>query len=276
MNLLSVRQSLQQWLLEDVGHQDLTTELLVPPGMRLRGRITARAAGRVAGLWAAREAFSLLDPSLEFQSRTEDGRDVEAGEVLADLRGEARAVLSGERVALNLLQRMSGIATATRDVCRQVAHTKARVTDTRKTAPGLRMFDKFAVAAGGGFNHRFGLYDAVLIKDNHIAAAGSLHAAVDRIRMRAGHWIHLEVETDTLEQVVEAADLGVHAILLDNMSPRQVREAVELVAGRATTEASGGIRPKNAVEYAETGVDILSLGWLTHTAAALDIGLDVD
>lgn len=275
MNPLSVRQSLQQWLLEDMGHQDFTTELLIPAGLRLQGRLTARAAGRVAGLQVARETFMLLDPSLEFYGRTEDGRDVGAGEVLADLRGEARAILSAERLALNLLQRMSGIATATRDVCRRVAHTKARVADTRKTAPGLRLFDKFAVSAGGGSNHRFGLYDAVLIKDNHIQAAGSLGTAVDRIRSRAGHWIHLEVEADTLEQVAEAADLGVHAILFDNMSARQVGEAVKLVAGRAVTDASGGIRPENVAAYAETGVDVLSLGWLTHSAAALDIGLDL-
>jgi len=234
-----------------------------------------KQAGRIAGLPVAEEVFRLLDPQVRMERHVDEGSDVAAGTVLATVSGEGRAILSAERVALNLLQRLSGIATATRDVCRAVADFPVRIADTRKTLPGLRALDKYAVRMGGGINHRFGLYDCVLIKDNHIAAAGSLSRAVEAVRRHVGHWIKVEVEADTLEQVDEAVRLGVDLILFDNMPPDEVAAAVRRVGGRAITEASGGITPENVRVYAATGVDVLSLGWLTHSVRALDISLDV-
>lgn len=275
MNPLAVRQSLQQWLIEDIGPRDLTSELLFPASARASGRLIAKRPGRIAGLEVARLAFASLDQEANFTALVAEGADVEAGSALAEVDANARSLFAAERVALNLLQRLSGVATITRDVCRSVAHTQVAIADTRKTVPGLRMFDKYAVAVGGGRNHRFGLHDAVLIKDNHIAAAGSLPAAVRRVQAGVGHTVIVEVEADTLEQVAVAAELGVHAILLDNMSPEDVRRAVALIAGRTVSEASGGITPYNVQTYAETGVDVISLGWLTHSVTALDISFDM-
>lgn len=275
MHLWSVRPLIAQALREDIGTGDVTTEAILPPGTPLVGRLVAKQAGRVAGLPVAEEAFRLLDPQVRMERHVDEGSDVAAGTVLATVSGEGRAILSAERVALNLLQRLSGIATATRDVCRAVADFPVRIADTRKTLPGLRALDKYAVRMGGGINHRFGLYDCVLIKDNHIAAAGSLSRAVEAVRRHVGHWIKVEVEADTLEQVDEAVRLGVDLILLDNMTPDEVAVAVRRVGGRAITEASGGITPENVRVYAATGVDVLSLGWLTHSVRALDISLDV-
>jgi nicotinate-nucleotide pyrophosphorylase (carboxylating) len=264
---------------EDLGRAgDLTTDATVAPHLRAVGRLVARRPGRIAGLPIAAAAFRLLDPAVEVELAAADGDDVAAGAVLAVVRGPARPILTAERVALNFLGHLSGIATATADLVRRVeaAAPGCRVACTRKTTPGLRALEKYAVRAGGGVNHRFGLDDAVLIKDNHLAVAGGVAAAVARVRQRVGHLVKVEVEVDTLEQLDQALAAGVDAVLLDNMTPEQLREAVARVAGRATTEASGGITPDTAAAVAATGVDLLSAGWLTHSAASLDVALDLD
>ena len=263
-------------LREDLGRAgDQTTDAVVPADATATARLVARRAGRVAGLSVACRAFTLLDPRVEVDRRAEDGEDVAAGAALALISGPARPILSAERVALNLLGRLCGIATATREVVAAVAGTGARVACTRKTTPGLRLLEKYAVRAGGGANHRFGLDDAVLIKDNHVAVAGGVGEAVRRARAGVGHLVKIEVEVTSLAQVQEALDAGAEVILLDNMAPEMLREAVALVAGRAVTEASGGITPENAAAVAASGVDVISLGWLTHSVPALDVALDV-
>lgn len=261
---------------EDLGRAgDLTSDAVLPPGLRAQADVVVRRAGRVAGLDASLSAFRLLDPGIEITIGCGDGEDAEAGTILATVRGPARAILSAERTALNLLGRLCGIATATRDLVAVVAPHGAHVVCTRKTTPGLRVLEKYAVRAGGGSNHRFGLDDAVLIKDNHVALAGGLRPAVERARAGVGHLVKIELEVDSLEQLREALDLGVDAVLLDNMSLDELREAVRLAKGRAVTEASGGIRPDTAAAIAATGVDLLSVGWLTHSSPALDVALDV-
>lgn len=275
MNPLLVQQFLKQVLIEDIGAHDITSESLIEPHATIKGRLYAKQAGRIAGLDVAKQTFQLLDPTIHFEPLLTDGTDVQPGTTLATMEGNARAILSAERVALNLLQRMSGIATTTWDVCQKVAAYPAKITDTRKTIPGLRMLDKYAVTVGGGINHRFGLHDAVMIKDNHIAACGSITLAVKRAKEKIGHLVKVEVETDTLEQVKEAVEVGADVILLDNMAPSVVREALLLVNKQAITEASGGITPDNVADYAATGVDVISLGWLTHSVRALDISLDL-
>ncbi|HYO14434.1 MAG TPA: carboxylating nicotinate-nucleotide diphosphorylase [Thermoanaerobaculia bacterium] len=261
---------------EDLGRAgDLTSDAVLPPGLEATAKIVARSAGRIAGLPVAVSAFRLLDPSLEIDCQAADGEDVEAGSSLATIRGAARSILSAERTALNLLGRLCGIATVTRDLVAQVAPHGAQVVDTRKTTPGLRVLEKHAVRCGGGQNHRFGLDDAVLIKDNHIALAGGIRPAVERARQRVGHMVKIELEVDSLDQLREALDLGVDVVLLDNMLPETLREAVRMARGKAVTEASGGITPKTAAAIAATGVDLLSVGWLTHSAPALDVALDV-
>jgi len=269
MNRLFIRQLLQQALLEDIGPRDITTELLFDADAEIQAVLIAKAAGRIAGLLVVEEIFRLLDDRVRLIPLVSEGSDVDAGTPLATIRGSARAVLSAERVALNLLQRMSGIATATRDVVRLTTPYRVQIADTRKTPPGLRLLDKYAVALGGGVNHRFGLYDAVLIKDTHIAAVGSITEAVRRIRQGIGHVTKIQVEVETLEQVKEALSLDIDALLLDNMAPDTLRQAVALARGRVVTEASGGITPDNIREYAATGVDVISLGWLTHSVKAL-------
>jgi len=263
---------------EDLGRAgDLTTEATVPADLNAEADVVARVAGRVAGLDVAAAAFRLLDPSLVWHPRVADGEDVEAGTVLARVAGKARAILTAERTALNFLGHLSGIATATRDIARAVEEVSpgTRVADTRKTLPGLRALQKYAVRTGGGSNHRFALDDAVLIKDNHIALAGSIGTAVAAARARAGHLVKVEVEVDTLEQLEAALAAGADVVLLDNMDLDTLRLAVELTAGRAVTEASGGITPKTAPAIAATGVDLLSIGWLTHSVRNLDVALDV-
>jgi nicotinate-nucleotide pyrophosphorylase (carboxylating) len=266
----------QAALREDLGRAgDLTTDAVVPESARATARLLARQAGRVAGLTISCRAFALLDDRVQVDYRAADGDDVEAGATLAEVSGPARAILSAERVALNFLGRLCGIATQTRDVVAAVAGTGTRVVDTRKTTPGLRGLEKYAVRVGGGWNHRFGLYDAVLIKDNHLVVAGGVGEAVRRAKAAVGHLVKVEVEVTSLAEVQEALDAGAEVVLLDNMTPQQLREAVALVGGRAVTEASGGITPANAAEVAATGVDVISLGWLTHSAPALDVALDV-
>jgi nicotinate-nucleotide pyrophosphorylase (carboxylating) len=263
-------------LAEDLGRAgDLTSDAVLTPGLQAEARLVARAAGRIAGLDVALAAFRLLDPTLVLTAHCRDGEDCASGAALATVRGAARAILSAERTALNLLGRLCGIATATRDLVAAVAPYGARVVCTRKTTPGLRALEKYAVRMGGGRNHRFGLDDAVLIKDNHRALAGGLGAAVARARRGVGHLVKIEVEVDSLEELRQALALGVDAVLLDNMDLETLAQAVRMARGRALTEASGGIRPDTARAIAATGVDLLSVGWLTHSAPALDVALDV-
>jgi nicotinate-nucleotide pyrophosphorylase (carboxylating) len=236
--------------------------------------IVARQAGVIAGLDLAALAFELVDPRLAFGAVVTDGAPVKAGDVVALVSGPARGLLTGERVALNFLGRLSGIATATNAVVRAIAPHTTRVVCTRKTTPLLRSVEKYAVRAGGGSNHRFGLDDAVLIKDNHIAVAGGVTWAIQRARASIGHLVKIEVEVDTLAQLEEALAAGAEAVLLDNMSLADLRTAVALCKGRAVAEASGGINLTNAPDIAATGVDIISLGWLTHSVTVLDVGLD--
>ncbi len=261
---------------EDLGPGDVTTELTVPPGRRARGRIVAGEAGTVAGLAVAAAVFAHLDPGCAFNPLVDDGTRVAAGQTVAEVVGSARAILSGERTALNFLQRLSGIATLTARFVDQLAGTGCRVLDTRKTVPGLRALDKYAVRVGGGLNHRQGLFDGVLIKDNHILAAGGIRAAVERARRMAPPLLRVEVEVGTLDEVREALDAGADMLLLDNMSVSTIREAVRIVARRVPVEASGGIRLETARVVAETGVDYLSVGALTHSPPALDMHLDLE
>jgi nicotinate-nucleotide pyrophosphorylase (carboxylating) len=273
---LLVEPAVRAGLLEDLSHGgDLTTDAIVSAEARATAAFVARDAGVVAGIDCARLAFEILDPGARFIVRKDDGERVGAGETIATVEASARAVLTGERTALNLLCRLSGIASATRTLADAIAHTHARVVDTRKTIPGLRALQKYAVRCGGGGNHRFGLDDAVLIKDNHVALAGSVTEAVARARASVAHLVKIELEVDSLEQLREALTLPIDAVLLDNMTPAQLREAVDLVAGRFLTEASGRVNAQTIVPIAEAGVDIISVGWLTHGAGSLDIGLDI-
>ena len=253
---------------------DVTTDAIVPPHRRAAARIAVRRAGRVCGLRCALFAFDLLGP-VSHAIEHDDGADVPAGAVLATVEGPARALLSAERTALNLLAHLSGIATATRGVVDLAARTgPAQIVCTRKTTPGLRAIEKYAVRVGGASNHRFGLYDAVLVKDNHRLIAGGVAPAVARARVAAGPFVRVEVEVDTLEQLEKALDAGADAVLLDNFPIADLRKAAALARGRATTEASGGITPVNVAAVAATGVDLISVGWITHSAPALDVGLD--
>lgn len=263
-------------LAEDLGTAgDLTTDTIVPATAVTEARVVSRAAGVAAGISAALRTFTLLDPVVKVEECSADGDEVTPGTVLAVVRGPARAVLTGERVALNLLGRLCGIATATADMVARVAGHDARIVPTRKTTPGLRALERAAVRAGGGADHRFGLDDGVLIKDNHIAVAGGITTAVQRARAGVGHMVRIEVEVDTLDQLDEAVGLGVDAVLLDNMSLADLRAAVDWVGEGTVTEASGGVTPDMVADIAATGVDLISAGWLTHSAPALDLGLDI-
>jgi len=263
-------------LLEDIGRGgDLTTEAIVDPTRGAVARIVARQSGIVAGLPFALLAFRLLDDGVEVTAHVADGERIGAGGVVAEISAKARAILTGERTALNLLSRLSGIATTTRRFVDLVAGTHAKIADTRKTTPGLRALERYAVKCGGGTNHRFGLDDAVLIKDNHLALAGSVRAAIDAARERVGHTIKIEVEVDTFDQLREAIAQPIDAVLLDNMTPAQLAQAVGIVGGRIVTEASGGVTAENVAEIAATGVDVISVGAITHSAPALDFSLEM-
>ena len=263
-------------LLEDLGRAgDITTEAVVPAEAAVEAVIAARQPGVLAGLDAALLAFELLDPTLRIERLCEDGDRISRGEGVANLSGRAWGVLSAERAALNLLSRMSGVATATRVLADAITSYKAKIVCTRKTTPGLRMLEKEAVRLGGGANHRFGLDDAMLIKDNHVALAGGVRQALERARRHAGHLVKIELEVDTLDQLAEALGVGVDAVLLDNMPPETLRRAVSMVDGRAVTEASGRITLETAPDIAATGVDLISSGWITHSAPILDLGLDI-
>jgi len=263
-------------LLEDLGRAgDITTDAIVPPSERMEAVIASRQDGVIAGTDAAVIAFELIDPSLKVTVERPDGTRVAPGDVVIRLSGPARAVLTAERVALNLLCRLSGVATATASLVEAARpHGRASIVCTRKTTPGLRALEKHAVRAGGGSNHRFGLDDAVLIKDNHVAVAGGIVPAIERARARAGHLVKIEVEVDTLAQLEQALSVGIDAVLLDNMSPETLRRAVGMVDGRALTEASGRINRDTVGAVAATGVDLISVGWITHSSAIIDLGLD--
>ncbi len=264
-------------LLEDLGRAgDVTADACVPTEARARAVFAARGTGVVAGLDAALSAFRHLDPTLEISVVRPDGTRVGKGDTIATVTGAARPILSGERTALNLLGRLCGIASQTRLLVDAIAGTGAHIVCTRKTTPGLRALEKYAVRVGGGANHRFGLDDAVLIKDNHIVAAGGLTAAVTRAKASVGHMLKIEVEVDTLDQLSELLALPVDAVLLDNMDPPTLREAVRMVGGRMITEASGGVTPETVRAVAETGVTLISLGWLTHSVKNFDVGLDFE
>jgi nicotinate-nucleotide pyrophosphorylase (carboxylating) len=263
-------------LIEDLGRAgDITTDAIVPQGAEVEAVIAARQPGVLAGLDAALLAFALVDPELRIERACTEGARIARGAVVARIAGRAHGVLAAERTALNLLSRLSGVATATRALADAIAGTKAKIICTRKTTPGLRTLEKEAVRAGGGANHRFGLDDAMLIKDNHIAIAGGVRPALERARRHAGHLVKIELEVDTLDQLAEALAVGVDAVLLDNMSPETMRRAVAMVDGRAVTEASGRITVETAPAIAATGVDLISSGWITHSAPILDLGLDV-
>lgn len=262
-------------LAEDLGLAgDLTTDATVAADAEADAVIASRQVGVIAGLDLAAAAFAAMDESVRFERVKSDGGRVEPGDVVARISGNARAILTGERVALNYLGRLSGIASLTRRYVDAIGGTKAAIADTRKTTPGLRAFEKYAVRCGGGQNHRTGLFDAILIKDNHIVAAGGVEAAISRARAYAGHMVKIEVEVDTLEQLALVLKHSVDAVLLDNMAPEVLRAAVKQVGGRALTEASGGVTLTTVRAIAESGVDLISVGALTHSAAVLDLGLD--
>jgi nicotinate-nucleotide pyrophosphorylase (carboxylating) len=253
---------------------DITTDAIIPADATATAAIVARQAGVVAGLDLAEAAFKALDPDIRFTRIVADGGAVAAGGKIATVSGKTRAILTAERTALNFLGRLSGIATLTASYVKAVEGTGARIACTRKTTPGLRALEKYAVRAGGGTNHRFGLYDAVLVKDNHIAAAGGIAGALTRLKSRVGHSVRIEVEVDTLDQLAEALKFPIDAVLLDNMDAGTLREAVKLVAGRVVTEASGGVTLENVREIASTGVDVISAGALTHSPRNLDSSLE--
>ena len=275
LSTLIVEPLVRAALIEDLGRAgDITTDAIVPGGAQAETALVARAPGIVAGLDLALLAFKLIDPAIVATVRLPDGARVSSGDVIATVSGPARGILTAERVALNFLCHLSGVATATAAVVEAVQGTRVRITCTRKTMPGLRTVQKYAVRVGGGANHRYGLDDAVLIKDNHIAAAGGIGPAVQRVRAGIGHLVKVEVEVDTLGQFEDALAAGADAVLLDNMEPEALRRAVAMVDSRVITEASGGITPATAPAVAATGVDLISIGWLTHSVTALDIGLD--
>ncbi|WP_289051542.1 carboxylating nicotinate-nucleotide diphosphorylase [uncultured Psychrobacter sp.] len=262
-------------LTEDLGRRgDVTSQATIPADMRAQLQIKARQAGVICGMDLARLSFALIDEQIEFIAKVNDCATVEAGTILATVRGNARNLLTAERTALNFMTHLSGIATDTKKIVDSVADYPAQITCTRKTIPGLRIVQKYAVRCGGGRNHRLGLDDAILIKDNHIAIAGDIKTAIQQAQDFAGHLIPIEVEVDTLEQLEQALDAGVNLVLLDNMAPDVLSEAVVMCKDRAKTEASGGITPETVQAVAKTGVDFIAMGYLTHSTTALDIGLD--
>ena len=275
---LEIDEAINRALTEDLGRAgDITSTATVPPGTPTRTVLAARKAGTIAGLPLVAACFRRLSPDIEISPQARDGDTVSAKAVLMQINGDARAVLSAERVALNFLGHLSGIATATHAFVRAAGNSKTRICCTRKTTPGLRALEKYAVRCGGGFNHRFGLDDAILIKDNHIAVAGGIRAVLERARANAGHLVKIEIEVDSLAQLQEVLDCELaDVVLLDNFDVASMQKAVDLVAGRLTVEASGGITLDSIAAIAATGVDYASSGALTHSAPALDVGLDIE
>ena len=274
-HLPDVSEIVRYALAEDIGTGDITTLLTVDSETQGRAVMISKTNGIVAGIPVVERVFLQVDPGLRFEALVEEGEMIEKGQHLCIVEGCAQSLLTAERVALNFLQRLSGIATKTAEFVALVVGTKARIVDTRKTTPGLRELEKYAVRVGGGRNHRFGLYDAVMIKDNHIQATGGIAQAMERLLSQVSHTLSITIECDTLEQVQEAIDAGADILLLDNMSLEMLQEAVELVDGQAMTEASGGVNEVTVSAIAQTGVDIISIGALTHSAPALDISLDL-
>ncbi|MBN2880357.1 MAG: carboxylating nicotinate-nucleotide diphosphorylase [Clostridia bacterium] len=271
-----MRDFIKRSLQEDIGTGDITTLSTVPEGTKISGRFIAKESGIICGIEVARAVFDYADKSIEFNCSLKDGEHVNKGDIIGTISGDAASVLTGERLALNLMQRMSGIATNTNEAVQKVSGYKAKIVDTRKTTPGLRVFEKYAVKAGGGANHRFNLADGVLIKDNHIKAAGGITKAVEAARRNAPHTLKIEVEVETIQQLNEALKAGADIIMLDNMDNNTMTEAVKIAAGRAIIEASGNMGEKDLEEVAKTGVDIISIGALTHSVKALDISLKFD
>lgn len=278
LNPLLVEQAVRAALDEDFGRAgDITSQATIPPEARARAVIAARKKpGVLAGLDLAKKAFELVDPTLTFEALAGDGDHFSPGAIIARINGSARGILSAERVALNFLGRLCGVATLTSHYAQAIAHTKAKICCTRKTTPGLRAFEKYAVRCGGGMNHRFGLDDAVLIKDNHIAVAGGVVPALRAAKNFVGHLVKIEIEVDTLDQLQEVLAEGADVVLLDNMTTDQLREAVQMIGGRMRSEASGGVALDAVKNIAETGVDLISAGALTHSAPTLDLGLDIE
>ncbi|WP_299188390.1 carboxylating nicotinate-nucleotide diphosphorylase [uncultured Psychrobacter sp.] len=275
LNEVLLRPLVKAALTEDLGRRgDVTSQATIPADMQAQLQIKARQAGVICGMDLARLAFDMVDTQIGFDAQIADGERVEAGTVLATVRGNARRLLTAERTALNFMTHLSGIATATRQIVDSVAAYPAQITCTRKTIPGLRTVQKYAVRCGGGRNHRLGLDDAILIKDNHIAIAGDIATAIKQAQDFAGHLIPIEVEVDTLAQLSQALDAGASLVLLDNMTPDILAQAVAMCQGRAKTEASGGITPETVQAVAQAGVDFIAMGYLTHSTTALDIGLD--
>ncbi|NCC21155.1 MAG: carboxylating nicotinate-nucleotide diphosphorylase [Alphaproteobacteria bacterium] len=275
---LIVEEAVRRALLEDLGHgHDATTNALVPATKNGKAVMRARKGGVLAGLPCALKAFRLLDRDIELRAFKSDGDPVDKGEEILAVKGRAASILTGERTALNFMTHLSGVASETRRYVEAVKGTKAKIVCTRKTLPGLRVLQKYAVRKGGGSNHRFGLDDGILIKDNHIALAGGISRAIVAARKNAGHMVRIEIEVDTTAQLEDVLKTGgVDSVLLDNMSPDEMREAVRMVAGRIVTQASGNVHLDTVRAIAETGVDLISVGALTHSARALDIGLDID
>lgn len=273
MNELKLKQSLQHFFMEDIGDGDLTSENIFPENEKGEAIIKAKEAGIFCGKKVIETAFSILDPNANVQVFKSDGETVQKGENLAVIKGSICSILQGERVVLNLLQRMSGIATLTKKAVDILNSPRTKICDTRKTTPGLRMFEKYAVRTGGGYNHRFGLYDGVMIKDNHIAFCGSISKAVEAVRKRMGHMVKIEVEVETEEQLKEAISVHPDVIMFDNCLPDRIKQFVSMTPPQIVTEASGGITLANLADYKDTNVDFISLGFLTHSAASLDISL---
>jgi nicotinate-nucleotide pyrophosphorylase (carboxylating) len=276
LNPIALTELVKNALLEDIGPGDITTEATIPDDAQAVAVLYCKEEGVVCGHQVAQAAFQLFDPTVTYEILVPEGTLVEIGTKIARVAGPARSVLTCERVALNFIQRMSGIATVTRRLSESIKYHRARLVETRKTTPGLRLIEKYAVRVGGGVNHRYGLHDAILIKDNHIAVVGSIKEAVLAARKAAPHVMKVEVEVDTLEQLEEALEAGADVILLDNMDIEQLKKAVEITNGKAILEASGGITAANLADVARTGVDIVSMGALTHSVKSLDISLDVE
>lgn len=275
MNKLKLRLQLEQFFLEDIGDRDVTSELIFDAEEMGEIIFLSKENGIFCGSETIQTGFSILDEKASITMLVQDGDMIEKGQKLAIVKGTITNLLKGERVILNLVQRMSGIATKTKEAVQRLNSTHTKIVDTRKTTPGLRMFEKYAVRCGGGFNHRFGLYDAVMIKDNHIAFAGSITKAVEKVRANLGHMVKIEVETETKAEVLEAVEASVDVIMFDNRSPDEIKEWISHVPKGILTEASGGITLENLASYQNTGVDVISLGFLTHTVKALDISVKV-
>ncbi|RSK25734.1 carboxylating nicotinate-nucleotide diphosphorylase [Bacillus sp. HMF5848] len=275
MNRIKLRQMLTSFFNEDIGDRDITSETIFSPSVTGKGAFIAKEAGIIAGLSIIHEGYHLLNPSIEVKAKVEEGMMVKKGQIIAEVEGPVTDLLTGERVILNLVQRMSGIASLTNKAVQLIGNSSTRLVDTRKTTPGLRMLEKYAVRCGGAFNHRNGLYDAVMMKDNHIAYCGSIVEAVQAVRDQIGHMVKIEIETETEWQVQQAVEAGVDVIMFDNRTPQEIEALLPLVPSHIVTEASGGISLENISEYGQTGVNYISLGMLTHSAKALDISFRV-